>query len=53
MLREQIDILQDKLDNLELEVAELDEEIKAKKGTLKLIKDAKKKLETLEEQIGE
>lgn len=53
MLREQIEALNIKSDALANDVLVLEEQLKEKKETLKLLNKAKKNLETLEEQLGE
>lgn len=53
MLRDQIQILVDKSEELLLEIEDLQKKLKEKKSNLKIVNDARKKLEILEEQIGE
>ena len=53
MLREQIQALQEKIDAVDLEITTIEEGLKEKKNNLRILNTAKKKLEILEEQIGE
>lgn len=53
MLKEQIKALEEKIEVIETEINTTEEWLKEKKSNLKLLSTAKKKLEILEEQIGE